>query len=74
MNPKQNKLTQKTGEETVSHQQSETSAAHDFETPEEMIRFDAGRHQPPDAVARRLAESLAGEKPLPWWKRIFRRN
>lgn len=74
MNPKQNKLTQKTGEETVSQQQSESSAAHDFETPEEMIRFDAGRHQPPDAVGRRLAESLAAEKPLPWWKRIFRRN
>jgi hypothetical protein len=71
MNPQHNKLTQKTGAESVSQQKSETNAAHDFATPEELIRFDSARQTPPEAVARRLAESMAGEKPVPWWKRIF---
>ena len=74
MNPKHNKLTQKTGAESLARQKAETASAHDFETPEELIRFDAGRHQPPEALARRLAESISGEKPAPWWKRLFRRG
>ena len=74
MNPKHNKLTQKTGAESLSRQTSGTSAAHDFETPEELLRFDASGQKPPEAVARRLADSVAGEKPLPWWKRLFGRG
>jgi hypothetical protein len=74
MNPKHNKLTQKTGVESASQQKSETSAAHDFETPEELLRFDASGQKPPEAVSRRLAESLAEEKPVPWWKRLFGRG
>lgn len=74
MNPKHNKLTHKTGVESVSQQKSGTSAAHDFETPEELLRFDASGQEPPAAVARRLAESMASEKPSPWWKRLFGRG
>ncbi|HTV62149.1 MAG TPA: hypothetical protein VMH30_06230 [Verrucomicrobiae bacterium] len=45
--------------------------AHEFATPEEMLRHDAKQTQVPPQIAHRLSQSLQNEplSPRPWWKR-----
>jgi hypothetical protein len=53
--------------------QRQATAGREFATPEELLRFDAARVQPPPAVAERLNRSLQREpkKPQSWWKKWF---
>jgi hypothetical protein len=57
-------------------QQSKSTQAHeqqpkDFETAEELLRFDASRTAVPPSVAERLQESIGSQinPDRPWWKR-----
>jgi len=61
------KLEQK--QQSIEHQQQ---TEHVFESPEEMLRYDAQHTEVPPAVATRLEESLAKQPPpQPWWRRWF---
>ncbi|MFO1497555.1 MAG: hypothetical protein U1G07_04025 [Verrucomicrobiota bacterium] len=75
MNPDHSKLRQQQQSEQASEQRLNqgNEAAHDFESVEEMIRFDAKDHAPPAAVTERLKESIAREPapPRSWWRRLF---
>ncbi len=70
---RQTKLTQQEQEQLAAEQQTQHSAAHEFASPEEMLRHDALHTPIPPAIAHRLQESLA-EVPVPsrsWWRRFF---
>jgi len=47
----------------------------EFETVEEVLRYDANQTPVPDTVAERLKHSLGDatppKPPVPWWKRLF---
>jgi hypothetical protein len=65
-----------TAEEQVQHQASENQAglAHEFATPEAMLRHDALHTPVPPAIGQRLQASLA-QSPEPakgWWRRLFK--
>lgn len=69
---KQHKLSSEQQQQTVSGHESRQEERQ-FETPDEMLRFDAARTPVPAAVAQRLAQSSAAI-PAPrrsWWKRLF---
>jgi len=56
-------------EETVAQK----SAGLEFQTAEEVIRFDATQTKPPERLERRVQESVEREglgKPS-WWRRLF---
>lgn len=62
-----------TGSQRQNTQETQSTAGHEFATPEEMLRFDASRTIPPPGVAIRLRESLVRE-PVPapaWWRRLW---
>jgi hypothetical protein len=68
------KLNQRQNEE-LSAQTQQTQQSHEFATPEELLRYDAGQTPVPPAVETRLRRSLASE-PRPkrgWWLRLFGR-
>ncbi|NOS69370.1 MAG: hypothetical protein HOP33_05495 [Verrucomicrobia bacterium] len=71
------KLQQQQHEEqtTVQHA-AHKAGAREFQSAEEMMRFDAGQTRVPDSVKSRLADSLAREqKPeqsTSWWRRLLR--
>jgi hypothetical protein len=75
MNPDPSKLRQEQQQaeeaaELHSHLQSPTG--HQFNSVEELIRFDTAQTVPPETVAARLKESIAREPaPRPWWRRLF---
>lgn len=59
--------------EQSSHQQQ---GAHEFASPEELLRFDAANTRVPPAVARRLEETINTPAPRPqsWWRRLLGRS
>ena len=66
---------QRTDEQQLAAAQEQTqqSAAHEFATPEEMLRHDALHTPMPPAIAHRLQESI-GQLPPPrrsWWRRLL---
>ena len=64
---------QQQSEQSSDLQFREELQAHQFDSVEEMIRFDARQTEPPAEIAERLKESVAHE-PKParsWWKRLF---
>ena len=76
MNSDPSKLRQQQAEQTAElSSQSEARAATEFNSVEELIRADAARHPPPEAIADRLKDSIAREpvRREPWWRRLFRR-
>jgi hypothetical protein len=58
------------------HVQEEHQGVQEFNSAEEMIRFDAGQTPPPEGIAERLKESIAREPapPKSWWQRLFGRS
>ena len=67
---RQTKLSHQHNEESISEQQS---AAREFASTEEMLRFDAEQTEVPPDVARRLQKSL-GQTKAPkrsWWRNLF---
>ena len=79
MNPDPSKLRQQQEEqaEQVVDSRLEASAetGQEFDSVEEVIRFDADRNPPPESIAERLKESISREPPPkdPWWRRLFSR-
>ncbi len=79
MNPDPSKLRQQQqqAEQAIeSLGQQEAHSVHEFNSVEEMIRFDAKQTLPPASVAERLQESISRE-PKParsWWQRLFSRG
>jgi hypothetical protein len=53
--------------------QARQTQGREFESPEDLLRYDAAQTAPPPTVERRLKESVEKEAPLnrPWWKRLL---
>ena len=66
------KLTQKS--ESVVEHQSQQQVAKEFESSDELLRFDAAQTTVPPEIAQRLQKSAAQLKPpagRSWWKTLF---
>jgi hypothetical protein len=65
------KLTSREQPQT-SQTQSHQTEVREFQTAEELLRYDAGQTPVPPAVARRLDESIQREPKAarPWWRRL----
>lgn len=70
---RQTKLTSQEQQE-LSEAKSQQTAAREFATPEELLRYDANQTHVPPVVAERLQTSInQTPKPArPWWQRFFR--
>jgi hypothetical protein len=68
----QTKLSEKS--EQVVEQQSQQQSAKEFESSDELLRFDAAQVSVPPEIAQRLQKSAAHIKPpaaRSWWKNLF---
>ena len=78
MNPEFSKLQQKEHQQDIHQAASQMKSGSDqerqFETVEELLRFDSEQNPVPGGVAEKLNESLAKEPPPPqsWWQKLFR--
>lgn len=61
-------------EQQISETQLQQTAAREFASAEELLRYDAKQTTVPPAIAQRLGRSLQTEPcpPRPWWKNLFR--
>ena len=74
MNPDPSKLRQQQHtEQSAELNLQESQTCHEFNSAEEIIRFDAEQAAPPERIAERLKESIAREPapPKSWWQRLF---
>jgi hypothetical protein len=71
----QSKLGSKEHEQQAAEQQAGQTAAKEFGTVEELLKYDAQQTEVPPKVAERLEESVrkepAGPAPRSWWRRFF---
>lgn len=66
----QTKLTEK--QEHVAEHQSQPQAAREFESSDELLRFDAAQTTVPPQIAERLKRTAGHAAPPPGWlKRFF---
>jgi|YelNatPaOPRAMG01_1025707.scaffolds.fasta_scaffold01338_16 hypothetical protein len=72
MEPK--KLEHRQTEQTQAQQHLTQQPVLEFNTPEELLRYDAAQVNPPTRLARRLSESIAREckTARSWWRRLWR--
>ena len=69
---KHNKLSQQHQQD--QHATHQSHSVQEFNTPEEMLRFDAAQTDVPVSIAHNLQKSTIGLQPpaaRPWWKRIL---
>ena len=69
----QSKLSQEQQSRQVGTEQTQSQAAREFASVEEMLRYDAAHTPVPPGIAQRLQKST-GDLPRPktaWWKRLF---
>ena len=76
MKPKQSKLQQQQQQDQAAiHHAAHKAEAREFQSVEEVVRFDATQTQVPESVQLRLAESVAREpkpgQPKSWWRRLL---
>jgi hypothetical protein len=76
MKPQSSNFQHEQKEQTVEAQQAaQKTAATEFATVEEALRFDAARTPVPESVKIRLADSVrkepAPQPPRPWWRRLL---
>jgi hypothetical protein len=71
----ENKLSSGQRHEHAAESQSTTGGGLEFQSVEELLRYDAGKTVVPPEVARRLSQSIAesGLPRRPWWRRLFSR-
>lgn len=69
----QSRLQQKQQTEETHQQIQKQEDIKEFDSVEELLRYDAEQTTPPPAIAERLKDSLTREpvKPRPWWRRFF---
>lgn len=74
MEPK--KLETRHEEQTQTRQQAAERGALEFESPDELLRYDQEHTSVPARLARRLSESLAREcaSARSWWHRLWHGN
>jgi hypothetical protein len=62
--------------ETQLHQAAAAPTHLEFESAEQVLRYDASQTQAPETLTARVKESIAGEPPppKPWWQRWFCRR
>ena len=70
----QSKLNSEQQQQQAAEHQTQAKTALEFQTAEELLRYDAAHTPVPGGIGRRLQESAA---PLPrpgrpWWKRWFK--
>jgi hypothetical protein len=60
-------------QQQLSGTHTQKTAAREFATPEELLRYDARQTEVPPAVAQRLGASLEREPPRArsFWRRCF---
>jgi len=69
------KLTSEEQRHFAAEQETQSQAAHEFSTLEEMLRYDANHTAVPPEIGQRLQKSSAElpiQKPA-WWKRFLGR-
>ena len=76
MKSQSSKLQHEQKEQTAEAQQAaQKTAATEFTTVEEALRFDAAQTPVPDSVKSRLADSVRKEpappRPRSWWRRLL---
>jgi len=77
MNPDQPNLRQQqqqhSQESATLRVQEQSQTTREFNSAEELVRFDAGQIPVPESIAERLKESIAAEPvpPKSWWRRLF---
>jgi hypothetical protein len=75
MNPDPARLhqEQKQAEQSGTADQSQRQAASQFDSVEEIVRFDRERTPPPEKIAERLKRSILDEPGglRYWWRRFF---
>ena len=75
--PSKSRLQQKQQEAQTSEQQvtNQAQTRQEFDSVEDLLRYDKSRTPPPPAIAERLQAAL-GAEPQPkrsWWRRFFGR-
>ncbi len=76
MKPLSSKLqVQQTEETVIARKGEQKTTAREFQSVDEMLRYDAAQTRVPERVEARLAESARGEpgpkRPRSWWKRLL---
>jgi hypothetical protein len=75
MNPEQSQLRQQQQAEQAAESKlnQQSAGGQEFNSVEELMRFDANQTQAPERIAERLKQSIASEPPpaLSWWRRLF---
>jgi hypothetical protein len=74
-NSSKSRLRHQQQQEQTSEQQTNNQirTGQEFDSVEDLLRYDASQTTPPPAIAERLRDSLKAE-PLPkrsWWQRLF---
>jgi hypothetical protein len=55
----------------TTHETRPDTGVVEFQTADELLRYDAARIEVPAGVAGRLAESAGNTPADPWWRRMF---
>jgi transposase len=76
MDPNPSKLQHREQQESATQSQASQQhqqQAREFESVEELLRYDAAQTEPPPTLESRVADSVAREpaQSRSWWKRLF---
>ena len=69
-------LEEETQEQTHKGQ-TEQDSVMEFDSPEELLRFDSSQNKVPAGVRDRIETSIESDPPLlsrSWWRQLFRRK
>jgi len=71
MKPPRTRLEQQ--QQSTEAQQSRQEAGREFDSVEEMLRYDVAQTTAPPAVGQRVQDSIQAEPKItrPWWRRLF---
>jgi len=66
---------QRKEQDSEQQQSAQGQTAMEFDSVEELLRYDASQTAPPAAIAERLRGSVRAEpaQKRSWWRRLFKR-
>ncbi len=69
----QSKLSAQQQEEQTAESRAAKAAGRQFDSVEELIRYDAGQTLVPPGIAQRLRQSMSQSEapPRSWWRRLL---